>query len=523
MIETTRANHNAPRAKRPVLRAAEITKSFGGTTALADVTLELFAGEIHAVVGENGAGKSTLTKVLSGVYSPDRGHVVVDGTRVNFHTPIAAQRAGISIIFQEPTVFPDLTVAENVYIGRQPRRVFGLGIDHPRMRQEAGKVLASLGVSIDPSQPVQGLSVAELQTVEMASALTRSSRVLIVDEPTASLTPTEVNDLFRILRDLASSGVAILFIGHRLEEVFGIADRITILRDGATVSSGPVAEYTEDRVIREMVGRSVEFAKRDRSAHASDDHEVILEAHGISRVGEFEDVGFRLRRGQVTALAGLVGSGRTEIALAVAGLTRIDSGRIEIDGTVVAISRPSDAQRCGIAIVPEDRQTQGVALDFTIGENIAIPSLRSLSRWGLLNEVAQRALASTWIEKLGIKAWGGDQKTSELSGGNQQKVALAKWLSTNPRILILDEPTRGVDIGAKDEIHRLIDDLLGRGLSVLMISSDLPEVLAVADEIVVIREGRVAGTLPRGAEAVDVMALAVGSQETKFVIDGGDK
>lgn len=504
----------------PTLEARRIDKSFGGTIALNGVSLALFAGEVHALVGENGAGKSTLTKILSGVYSADSGEVRLGGEPTGFSSPVAAQRAGVSIIFQEPTVFPDLSVAENVYIGRQPRRPFRPWIDRASMRRDARAIMQSLGVNIDPARAARGLSVAELQTIEMASALTRDSRVLIVDEPTASLTPAEVNDLFRILRDLASRGVAILFIGHRLEEVFALADRITVLRDGSLVSSGVIAEYCEDRVIREMVGRSVDFAARRRRPQVHTPEKAIFSASGLSRLGEFEDVSLTLHRGRVTALAGLVGSGRTEIARAIVGLSRLDAGQITIRGVPVRIARPIDAQKLGVAMVPEDRQSQGVALDFSIADNIAVPSLRASSRWGFLRTRTQRADGAEWIRTLGIKAWGPEQKVIELSGGNQQKVSVAKWLSTNPAVLILDEPTRGVDIGAKDDIHRLIEDLLDHGLAVLLISSDLPEVLAVADEIVVIREGKVAGVLPRGSSPEQVMALAVGTVDVNIEAPG---
>lgn len=523
MPTATQAGENAALAvDGPVaaMEVREITKEFGGTIALRNVSLKLFAGEIHALVGENGSGKSTLSKILAGVHSPDEGSLSLDGEQTVFSSPVAAQRAGVSIIFQEPTVFPDLTVAENVFVGRQPRRRLRPWLDRGAMRRDAELLLNSLGVSIDPGRVTRGLSVAELQTVEMASALTRRSRVLIVDEPTASLTPAEVKDLFQVLRNLAEQGVAVLFIGHRLEEVFAIATRITVLRDGGMMSTGLAAQYTEQRVIREMVGRSVEFSERRLKGITADESNVVLAARGLTRRGEFHDIDLTLRLGRVTALAGLVGSGRTEIVEALVGVTSLDKGDVHLAGVPVTISRPVDAQRLGLVLVPEDRQTQGVALDFSIADNIAVPSMRSLSRWGFIDRLAVRAQAALWIEKLGIKAWGPEQRAFELSGGNQQKVSVAKWLSTNPKVLILDEPTRGVDIGAKDDIHRLIDDLLTQGLAVLMISSDLPEVLAVADEIVVIREGRLAGVLPAGASAEDVMSMAVGSGNVSVNVNG---
>lgn len=497
---------------KPVLHVESVSKIFGGTVALDSVTLDLFAGEIHALVGENGAGKSTLTKILCGVYSPDTGAVILADHKVEFGSPAEAQHAGISIIYQEPTVFPDLTVAENVFIGRQPLRWFPPGVDKPTMQREAAKHLSSLGVKVDSGRLVHGLSVAELQAVEMAGALTRRCQVLIVDEPTASLTPVEVKDLFVILQRLASEGVAILFIGHRLEEVFAIANRITVLRDGVVVSSGLADGYDTARIIREMVGRSIVAIGRDQKTFPKKSKPPSMELIGLSRDGVFSDISFCVRPGQIIALAGLVGSGRTEIARAIIGIDRLSAGEIKVADKIVLIESPSAAQKLGVVYVPEDRQNQGVALRFPIFANISLPQLRRFSRFGLMKRKDEIQFSNLWLETLAIKAKSSVQQLSDLSGGNQQKVVLAKWLAIEPRVLILDEPTRGVDVGAKMEIHRLIADLAKRGTGVLLISSDLPEVLALANEIVVIREGYIAGWLPTGATAEEVMSLAVSNR-----------
>jgi rhamnose transport system ATP-binding protein len=497
----------------PALEARKVSKLFGGTLALSGADLVLWPGEIHALVGENGAGKSTLTKILSGVYQPDTGEIMLDGRRVTFSTAAAAQASGVAIIFQEPTLFPDLTVAENVYVGHQPKLHGGLGIDRGAMRQGASQLIENLGLKIDVSRVLAGLSVAELQTVEMAAALTRRSSVLIVDEPTASLTPAEVRDLFAVLTKLKGDGVAVLFIGHRLEEVFAIADRISVLRDGESVSTGPTEEYTPERVIREMVGRSVEVLPRDKHLSLGEADGDVLSVNSIASGTAFRDVSFHLTAGSIVGLAGLVGAGRTEIAEAIVGIRRVTAGSILMSGELVHIRSPKVAQEHGISYVPEDRLKNGVGVDFSIAANVTLPILSRLSRWGFISRTQEASIADEWIRTLSIRSRGRQQLAGELSGGNQQKVVLAKCLAEKPSVLILDEPTRGVDVGAKSEIHGLIDALVQQGTAVLLISSDLPEILALSDRIVVIADGTQAGVLPGDASAEQVMAMAIGSRD----------
>lgn len=504
----TAARDTAPDAAEPLLvRARAITKAFGGTFALDAVDLDLHGGEIHALVGENGAGKSTLSRILAGVHSPDGGTIELQGRPVELDSPAAAQRLGIAMIHQEPSLFPDLTVGENILIGRQP-----LGrtrwIDRSAMNARARELLDALGVRLDPRQRVRGLSVAELQMVEMAGALSRDSRVLFVDEPTASLTPAEVEQLFRILRGIRDRGAAIVFVGHRLEEVFAIADRITVLRDGRLALSGLAGELTAEAVIQAMVGRELEELYTRTPASPGP---VLLSVEGLRRTGVFEDVSFDVREGEIVALAGLVGAGRSEIAQAIFGVERPDGGTVRLGGRALQIRDPLDAIRVGIAYVPEDRQAQGLAIDKTIVSNVTLAILGEVSRLGFLQTRREHEIAATWARRLDLRTRDLSRAVEELSGGNQQKVVLARWLAARPRLLILDEPTRGVDIGAKREIHRLMDELVHKGVGILMISSDLPEVLAMSDRIVVIRDGRTAATFDAAAiDAADVMAAAIG-------------
>jgi rhamnose transport system ATP-binding protein len=495
-----------PTAGAPLLSARATTKAFGGTLALDAADLDLHGGEIHALVGENGAGKSTLARILSGVHSPDGGTIELEGRPVAFDSPAAAQRLGITMIHQEPSLFPDLTVGENILIGRQP-----LGrmrwIDRSAMNTRARRLLATLGVGLDPRRPVRGLSVAELQMVEMAGALSRDSRVLLVDEPTASLTPAEVEQLFRILRGLRERGAAIVFVGHRLEEVFAIADRITVLRDGRVVLSRPAGELTTEAVIHAMVGRELEelYARTPASSGP-----VLLSVEGLCRAGVFEDISFQIREGEIVSLAGLVGAGRSEIAQAIFGVDRLDTGTIRLHGRTLKIREPLDAIRAGIAYLPEDRQAQGLAVDKTIVSNVTLAILNDVSRLGFLQQRREREIAAGWAQRLDLRARNLSAAVEELSGGNQQKVVVARWLAARPRLLILDEPTRGIDIGAKRAIHRLMDELVHEGVGILMISSDLPEVLAMSDRIVVVREGRIAATFEAAAVgAAEVMAAAI--------------
>jgi rhamnose transport system ATP-binding protein len=505
-IETApaRAEHTAA---QPVVELAQISKAFGAVQALREVELALYPGEVHALVGENGAGKSTLVKILAGVYQPDSGQLRVDGTEIVMHGPADARGFGIAVIHQHPTLFPDLDVAENVYVGRQPRDRAGR-VDWRRMYREVDELLTSLGVRIGVRSPVRGLSVADQQLVEIAKALSLNARVLIMDEPTASLSAREVDDLFAIVRLLRERGVAILFVSHRMDEIFSLSDRITIFRDGSYVLTAPTGELTVDATIRHMVGRELGALFPKETATIGD---VVLQADGLTRVGYFRDISFDLRRGEIVGLFGLVGAGRSEVARAIFGVDRLESGQVRLDGRAITIDSPATALRLGLAYVPEDRHGQGLVLSFPISANVTLPILPKLSPWGLLDRRRERSLARSFGERLQVKAAGIDQAVSALSGGNQQKVVLAKWLATEPRVLMLDEPTRGIDIGTKAEVHRIISHLATEGLAILLISSELPEVLAMADRIVVLHEGRVTGRFERGeADQERVMRAATG-------------
>lgn len=497
----------------PAVELRSASKVYGGTIALQDVSIQIWPGEIHALVGENGAGKSTLTKLLCGAEQPDSGELRIDGEVTRLRNPLEGQRAGVTVIYQEPRVFPDLTVAENIFLGQVPKRgpLGLLGIDRRTMRQQAQKLLAGLGTDLDPDRPVSSLSVAELQLVEIAAALTRSVKLLVVDEPTASLTPAEVEHLGVVLRRLSDEGVAVLFIGHRLDEILALSSRITVLRDGRLISSGPRSGFDEPLLIREMVGRHTELFARVRGEEARLG-DVALAVEGLTRHGFFQDISFEARAGEILALAGLVGSGRTEVIRGLLGIDPIDSGRVLVKGQEERISGPRVARQHGICCVPEDRQRQGAATEFSITENLTLPRLGQMGRFGIIARGREFGEAVQWIDRLKIKATSPDQLVGDLSGGNQQKLVIAKWLACLPDVLILDEPTRGVDVGAKAAIHELVVEFVAQGGAVVLISSDLPEVLALADRILVLRSGRVAGELPGSAGPDDVMGLAVGSE-----------
>lgn len=485
-----------------------VTKAFGGPPVVREVDFDLRRGEVHAIVGENGAGKSTLLKLMAGIHQPDRGALLIEGRPVRFPTPAAAQLHGVALISQEPTLFPDLSVAENIFAGRLPAgRPLPL-VRWKAVRSEAARILGSIGAGIDPDQPVALLSVAEQQLVEVAAALSKSARILLMDEPTASLTPREVERLFRVVQDLKRRGAAIAFVDHRLDEVFAIADRITVMRDGAKVGVYRSGEVTREEVVRRMVGREIpRFRERARAPG-----ETLLEAERLGRAGAFEDVSLRVRRGEIVALAGLVGSGRTEVARAIFGIDRLDSGILRIRGKELRFRSPREALDAGVAYLPEDRQRQGLILPLPVAHNLSLVVLRELARRGWLLRQREQQLAQAQVERLGVKGPGIDAPARSLSGGNQQKVLVGKFLAARPELLILDEPTRGVDVGAKAEIHRLIVDLAEQGLGILMISSELPEVLALADRVLVMREGRVAAEFDR-AQATEeaIMAAAVGA------------
>jgi rhamnose transport system ATP-binding protein len=497
----------AAAAPAPAVALRGVSKSFGSTRALSDVSLDLFAGEAHGLAGENGAGKSTLVKILSGVYRPDAGRLLLDGQPVSFTGPGAARDAGVAVIYQEPTLFPDLSVAENIFMGRQPRA--GLGrIDRRAMHAETARLFQRLGVALDPAAPARGLSIADQQMVEIAKALSLHARVLIMDEPTAALTPDEVKRLFAVAEALRRDGAAVLFISHRLEEVFALCQRVTTLRDGQLIASEPVADLTPDDLIRRMVGRALDTLYPKADAPIG---EVALRVDRLTREGVFTDVSFEVRRGELVALAGLIGAGRTEVARAIFGVDRWDAGSVTLAGTPLPPGSPTRAMAAGVALVPEDRRAQGLVMDLSIERNLGLTQLRTLHRGGLMNRRRERSRAADWALRLQLRYRRLSDAVGLLSGGNQQKVVLAKWLATQPAVLIVDEPTRGIDVGTKAEVHRLLSELASRGLAVLMISSDLPEVLGMADRVLVMREGRLVAEIARAdATEESVMAAATG-------------
>ena len=494
----------------PVISLEHAEKSFGAVHALADGDIELYGGEVHGLVGENGAGKSTLVKILAGVHRPDSGRLVLDGEEAIFDNAKQSQAAGIAIIFQEPTLFPDLTVAENIFVGVQPLKRFRR-IDGRRMRREAATLFEQLGVRLDPDRLARGLSIADQQLVEIAKALTTNARVIVMDEPTAALATNEVQRLFRIVETLRARGNAVLFVSHRLEEIFEICQRVTVMRDGRHVWTKSIEELTVPSVIRAMVGRDMDalFPKLP-----TEPGRVVLEIQRLTREGDFTDVSFVVRSGEIVALAGLVGAGRTEVARAIFGIDRWDAGSVEIEGRRLPPGSPSAAMAAGIGLVPEDRRQQGLVMDFSIERNIALASLDSVRRGGMIFRGAERTFARDWALRLQLKYARLSNPVWTLSGGNQQKTVLAKWLGRKPKLLIVDEPTRGIDVGTKAEVHRLLSELAAQGVAVLMISSELPEVLGMADRIIVLFEGRVMREFARAdADEDAIMRAATGQVE----------
>ena len=503
----------------PLLRMTSIGKRFPGVQALDDAGLEVHPGEIHALLGENGAGKSTLLKILSGAEQPDSGTIEFGGQTVTMHSPHDAQRRGIVTIYQEFTLAPNMTIAENVFIGREPG--IGVFVNWREMALETRNITGRLGLDLQPMSVVRGLSVAEQQMVEIARALSMKSRLIVMDEPTSALSLSEVEKLFRIVRELKAQGLSIIFVTHRLEEVMQVCDRYTVLRDGRLVGSGSIAETTMDSLIRLMVGRQVNalFAHRERAAPGS----VALAVEGLNRKGNAQDqnatvladVGFEVRRGEILGIAGLVGAGRTEMARAVFGADPFDSGRVIVDGRPVRIRSPQDAIRHGIGLVPEDRKQQALFLALAVRINLSMAAHKRILRLGVfINEDAERAMVEEYRKKLNIRMASQEQLIASLSGGNQQKVTLARWLALRPNVLIVDEPTRGIDVGAKVEVHNLLFEMAQSGIAVVAISSELPEVLAISDRIITMREGRVTGEV-KGEKADEEMLMSMMTLKAK--------
>jgi len=496
-------NTNPPR-----LELRHASKSFGRVRALGDGSLAMWPGEVHALLGENGAGKSTLVKLLAGVYQPDSGELLVDGQPRTFANPAEARDAGLAVIYQEPTLFADLSIAENIYMGRQPRDRIGR-IRYDEMNREVDALLQSLGVNLRAERLVRGLSIADQQVVEIAKALSLNANVLIMDEPTAALSLTEVERLFSIVRALRERNAAILFITHRLDEVFALTQRLTIMRDGLKVFDAMTADMTIDSIVSKMVGRDLDtfYPKADVAPG-----EVRLSVRNLTRDGVFKNVSFEVRAGEIVALAGLVGAGRSEVARAIFGIDQVDAGEVHIAGKPLQLGRPQAAVRAGLALVPEDRRAQGLALELSIARNASLTVLGRLVRHGLISSRSENTLAADWGKRLRLKASDLDAPVGTLSGGNQQKVVLGKWLATGPKVLIIDEPTRGIDVGAKAEVYRTLAELVREGMAVLMISSELPEVLGMADRILVMHEGRISAEITRAdANEERVMSAALGA------------
>lgn len=502
-----------PHAAAPLLQMTGISKSFPGVKALENVNFAVGAAEIHAFLGENGAGKSTLLKILSGAQAPDTGAIALDGKETVFATPQDAQRAGIVTIYQEFTLAPDMSIAENVFVGRELGSRFF--VNHRLMEEETRKISKRIGLDRDPGTRVRDLAVAEQQMVEIARALSMKSRIIVMDEPTSALSRSEVEKLFTIVRGLKAEGISTIFVTHRLEEVFEICDRYTVLRDGRNAGAGSVAETSIEGIIRMMVGRDVGLLAHRQGSFAQS--EVALEVKGLNRrrkatdasAIELHDVAFKVHKGEILGLAGLVGAGRTESARAIFGADPLDSGEVLVGGKPVRIASPSDAISQGIGLVPEDRKQQALFLGLAIRTNLSMAAHDQISGWGpFISSSKEAALVEDYRRKLNIRMTSGEQLVGNLSGGNQQKVVLARWLALRPNVLIVDEPTRGIDVGAKVEVHNLLIEMAREGIAVIVISSELPEVLSLADRIVTMREGRVTGDVPGpGATQEQLMTL----------------
>jgi len=495
----------------PILAFRSLRKSFGAVRALRGVDFDVKAGEVHALLGENGAGKSTLIKVATGAHQPDAGTIEIGGETLGRLDPAGARRRGIACIYQQPALFPDLNVEENIGL-RLEERAGWRRVDWKQRRERAKELLQRVGAEVAPDEEVRALSMPEQQLVEIACALGAGARVIIMDEPTASLTRREQERLYGIVRDLRAAGVAVIYISHRLEEIFALADRVTVLRDGESVGTRAVSEIDEAGLIRLMVGREITHLyppRGDGARVGAGGPALSLQEVGCAE-GGVSGVSFDVAPGEVFGLAGLVGAGRTELARALFGLTPATAGRIAVGGREVEIRSPRDAMALGIAYVPEDRRRHGVILEMAVEENTTLAIHPKIFRGGWLRDGAERALANKMIGQLAIKTAGPEAPAGSLSGGNQQKVALARWLATEPKILILDEPTQGVDVGAKSEIHRIIRELANEGLAVILISSDLPEVIGMSDRIGVMRGGRLTAVLRGGAAAEEVMSAALG-------------
>jgi rhamnose transport system ATP-binding protein len=493
--------------QKPVLEMRNAAKAFGGVQALKGAELTLYAGEIHALLGENGAGKSTLLKALAGVHKIDSGSITLNGKEFEQGSTRAARDQGIAVIYQEPSLFPDLTLAENVFVGRQLQK--GKTVDWQSMEKESRKLFEQLGVNLDPTIRARGLSIADQQIVEIAKALSTQATVIVMDEPTAALSSKEVDRLFKVARNLEAQNCAVVFVSHRLDEVFALCSRITVMRDGATVGSAPTSEMNEAKVIKLMVGREISELYPKLEAKLG---EVVLKVEDLSLAGQFANINFEVRAGEIVGLAGLVGSGRSEVVRAIFGIDKYDKGAVWLNGKKLKAGNPSAHMVAGMALVPEDRRQQGLFMSSSINKNSAVTMLKRISKLFIVRQKDEGKLAADWGKILQLKYATGHDPVDRLSGGNQQKVVLAKWLATEPKLLIVDEPTRGIDVGTKAEVHRLLSQKAQEGMAIVMVSSELPEVMGMADRILVMREGRMVGEFDRKqATAEKIIAVATGA------------
>ncbi len=493
-----------------VLEMRKISKKYPGVRALDGVDFDVRTGEVHALVGENGAGKSTLVKILAGAQPLDSGEILIENSPVVMDTPQRAMDYGVSIIYQEFNLVPYLSAAENIFLGREPRASIPGFVDFGTMFGEARRLIDELGVKLDVRLPINRLSVAQQQMVEIAKATSRQSKIIVMDEPSATLTEHELAHLFGLIKNLKNQGVSIIYISHRLEEIFQIADRVTVLRDGHLVGTKPIDELDRESIIQMMVGREI---KEKIPKHAVEPGAVVLELKKVSRKGALEDISFQVRAGEVVGLAGLVGAGRTEVARVIFGADPHDTGTILLNGSPLKTHGPRDAIEAGIGLVTEDRKALGLILGMAVRENVTLANLASISTLSFINQAKERSIAAKYVDELSVKTPSIEQQVQNLSGGNQQKVVLAKWLFTESRVLIFDEPTRGIDVGSKVEIYQLMNKLAADGVAIIMISSELPEVLGMSDRIIVMHEGRIAGELPRGeATQEKIMHLATGGE-----------
>lgn len=488
-------------------RMIGIEKSFGTNSVLRGVDFDIRPGEVHALMGENGAGKSTLMNILTGLHKLDAGEITINNEPKLFDNPKEAEDYGVSFIHQEMNTWPDLTVLENLFIGKEIKNKFGF-IQTKKMRVLAEKTFEDLGVQLDLDEDVKNLSVGQQQMIEIAKSLMTNAQIIIMDEPTAALTEREIDVLFEIIKTLTAKGVSIVYISHRMEEIFKISDRITVMRDGVSIDTSNTKETTNDEVVRKMVGRDLEDYYPEKT---SEIHDVVFEVKDLTQTDRFKNISFNVKSGEIVGFSGLMGAGRTEIMRSIFGVDPLDKGEIFLEGEKITIKNPSTAIEKGIGFLTEDRKEEGLILDYTLRDNISLPSIDGFSKRGIIDVKAESEFATLLMERLNVKAEGELDIASSLSGGNQQKVVLAKWIGIGSKVLILDEPTRGVDVGAKREIYQLMNELADRGVAIIMVSSDLPEILGVSDRVIVVHEGNIAGELSR-EEATEekIMTLATG-------------